>query len=64
MPPSSRNRRLVCSAVSNAGDASRVVVRPEYCRTGHNRVGAGVDRESGIVAILSAVNGNPGVEPI
>ena len=50
--------------ISNSRDGGRVVARTEYCRSGDNRVGAGFDGQCGIVAILSAVDLDPRVEPL
>src|SRR6478672_3404659 len=52
------------SAIPNSRNGGDVVVRTEYCRPGDDSVGAGFDRERSVVAILSAVDLDPGVEPL
>ena len=50
-------------AVSNSGDGGRVIAGTEYGRSGDDRVGAGVDRQRGILAVLAAVDLDPRIEP-
>ena len=49
-------------ALADACDGSRVIIGAEYGRPGDNHVGAGIDRERGIFAILPAVDLDPGIE--
>src|SRR6185295_10293261 len=52
------------SAIPNSRDGDGVVVRTEYCRPGDDSIGAGFDRERGVVGIFSAVDLDPRGEPL